>query len=88
MFEVAEALEIVLKEGSLPPSIEDIPIEESLNRVLAEDIVSLEPIPAFDASIKDGYAVVASAGSGPRQIKSATFAGDSVFRRNTSSNLF
>jgi len=39
-----------------------------LNRILAEDVVARDPLPPFPASIKDGYAVIASDGIGLREV--------------------
>lgn len=41
------------------PEIEELDIISSYNRVLAEDIISSEDIPAFDRSTVDGFAVKA-----------------------------
>ena len=41
-----------------PPGIEYVPFEESLGRILAEDLVSEVNIPDFRKSSVDGYAVV------------------------------
>jgi molybdopterin molybdotransferase len=51
-----ETLERVLE--SVPsPSIENIPIWECRERVLAQDIMATLPLPRFDNSTMDGYAV-------------------------------
>ena len=42
---------------SLPS--ESIPVRESLNRILAEDVRAEESVPSFEKSAMDGYAVVA-----------------------------
>jgi len=42
-------------------SPERAPLPEATGRVLAEDIVAREPLPRFDHSAMDGYAVVAAA---------------------------
>ncbi|RZB40929.1 MoeA N domain containing protein [Asbolus verrucosus] len=76
MFEVDEAVDLMLEQGSIPASTEQVPIEKALHRVLAEDVLSLDDIPPFDASIKDGYAVRAADGDGPRKIRSILAAGD------------
>ena len=47
----------------------------SLGRVLAEDVFAKDPLPPFPASIKDGYAVLASDGAGKRQVQGASIAG-------------
>jgi molybdopterin molybdotransferase len=51
-----EALEIVLKH-SFQPKSGIVPISECCGRVLAEDLVSTFPSPAFDNSAVDGYAL-------------------------------
>jgi len=52
---------------------------EALGYVLASDITSDVSIPPFPASIKDGYAVLASDGKGKRAVIGASAAGDLVF---------
>ena len=56
MLDFETAREIVLKHAHRS-AIEKVPISESLGRVLAEDIRSREPLPLFDTSSVDGYAV-------------------------------
>ncbi|XP_022914537.2 gephyrin [Onthophagus taurus] len=56
--------------------IEEIPIEKSLDRVLACNIITNTPFPPFRASIKDGYAVIAADGAGERVVKTGFAAGD------------
>lgn len=58
--------------------MEYIPFEESLDRVLAEDVFAAEPIPSFRASMKDGYAVRSSDGGGQRIVVLSSAAGDKV----------
>ncbi len=58
---VQTALEIIKENFSdIPIPTETVSLENSLSRVLAEDIISKENIPAFDRSTVDGYAVKAS----------------------------
>ncbi len=58
---VQTALEIIKENFSdIPIPTETVSLENSLGRVLAEDIISRENIPAFDRSTVDGYAVKAS----------------------------
>jgi molybdopterin molybdotransferase len=38
---------------------EDVPLDAALGRVLAEDVTSAIPVPPFDSSAMDGYAVAA-----------------------------
>jgi len=42
-----------------PVETEDVPLEAALGRVLAEDVTSAIPVPPFDSSAMDGYAVAA-----------------------------
>lgn len=44
----------------IPPEVERVSIENSLSRILAEDIYSGEDLPGFDRSSVDGYAVISS----------------------------
>ena len=48
------------------PQLESVEVSllQALGKVLAEDVDSPNPFPPFPASIKDGYAVVASDGPG------------------------
>ncbi len=46
---------IVSQFGAL--EVETVPLPDALGRVLAEDVVSAEDVPAFDNSAMDGYAV-------------------------------
>ncbi|XP_078434389.1 molybdopterin biosynthesis CNX1 protein / molybdenum cofactor biosynthesis enzyme CNX1 (CNX1) [Wolffia australiana] len=63
MITAEEALCIVLGAARrLDPVI--LPIENALGRILAEDVRGREPLPPYRASVKDGYAVIASDGPG------------------------
>lgn len=55
---VDKAIEVMLKNTPVLPTI-TLSYEESSGHILAEDIKSPENVPAFLASIKDGYAVIA-----------------------------
>ena len=56
-----EAVEIVKNKVShIVPETEKVNIDSALFRVLSEDIVSAEDIPAFDRTTVDGYAVCAA----------------------------
>jgi molybdopterin molybdotransferase len=59
MVPVEEALEIVLREAPALP-FEEVTLEESLSRVLAEDVVSDLELPPFDRAGMDGYALRAA----------------------------
>ncbi|WP_456423433.1 molybdopterin molybdotransferase MoeA [Thermococcus sp.] len=52
-----EALSLLLDDLSEIDEVEEIPLEEGLGRVLAEDIVSPVDSPPFDRSAVDGYAL-------------------------------
>jgi molybdopterin molybdotransferase len=54
-----EALKTMLDQVSVSPQIEDIQTEDSLGRVIAEDIHADYPLPNFRRSTVDGYAVSA-----------------------------
>ncbi len=56
---VEEALKLIEKEtnGISPLGIIEVPILESVNKVLAEDVVAPIDYPPFDRSTVDGYAV-------------------------------
>jgi len=56
---VPEAVDIILSH-SLPLGECEVPRDEAVGLVLAQDIIADEPLPPFPASIKDGYAVIAS----------------------------
>ncbi len=56
MISMFEALDIILKK-SKPLDTEEIPIQSSYNRVLAQDVQSDIDIPPFNKSAMDGYAV-------------------------------
>ena len=50
-----------------------IPLDQGLNRVLAEDIVAQEDLPCFDRSAVDGYVLKAEGTTGASQFKPAIF---------------
>ena len=58
LISLAEAREQVLA-AVRPLAPEEVPLPETLGRVLAEDIASPHDLPPFDASAMDGFAVVA-----------------------------
>ena len=60
MLSVSEAVDLILSET--PPSkIIEATVDTSIvGSVLAEDVYSTEPVPAYRASIVDGYAVIVS----------------------------
>ena len=63
---VAEALSQILAGVQPPAEIEEVPLIDSLGRVLASDQVSPLAVPGEDNSAMDGYAVrLADMGAGP-----------------------
>ncbi|HKG34881.1 MAG TPA: gephyrin-like molybdotransferase Glp [Solirubrobacterales bacterium] len=59
LVEVEDARRAVLERVRALPA-EQVPLREALGRVLAEDVVAPEPVPGFDNSAMDGYAVRAA----------------------------
>lgn len=61
MLDVHSARELILKQcrqaSSLPAAIVEVPLMDSLCRVLAEDVVLDRDQPPFHRSMRDGYAV-------------------------------
>lgn len=69
MITFADALARLL--GSISPlGAERVPLDEAAGRVLAEDLAAPAPMPAFDYSAMDGYALRSNdhLGAGPLQI--------------------
>ncbi|XP_031401341.1 molybdopterin biosynthesis protein CNX1 [Punica granatum] len=75
MIQPEEALRRVL---SLAPRLQPVavPLHEALGKVLAEDIRAPDPLPPYPASVKDGYAVVASDGPGEYPVVTESRAGN------------
>lgn len=46
--------------GTLRATVEAVPLEKAFRRRIAEDVVAVEGVPAFDRSTVDGFAVAAS----------------------------
>eukprot|EP01112_Ceratiomyxa_fruticulosa_P015463 TRINITY_DN4545_c0_g4_i2.p1 TRINITY_DN4545_c0_g4~~TRINITY_DN4545_c0_g4_i2.p1 ORF type:complete len:673 (+),score=129.84 TRINITY_DN4545_c0_g4_i2:2215-4233(+) len=63
MFSVEKALSVILENTAILTP-QSIPSQNSLGYILAEDVFAKDPLPPFRASIKDGYAVIASDGEG------------------------
>lgn len=77
MISVEEALQIIHKcTETLKPK--SVVIEKSYGRILDCDVYSKYDLPPFRASIKDGYAILASDGKGSRKVLSGIKAGDIV----------
>jgi molybdopterin molybdotransferase len=58
LISIADARRRVL-EAVTPLGTEEVALDAALGRVLAEDVTSAIPVPPFDSSAMDGYAVVA-----------------------------
>lgn len=73
MISFEDALQRLL-ESARPLGLERVPLDLAAGRVLAEDIKAREPMPAFDYSSMDGYAVASAGfqGSGPWQLRVAS----------------
>lgn len=65
MLSVEEALKIIAQETPEPTIIEASIDSNLVGSVLAEDIYAKEAVPAYRASIVDGYAVIAPSESAP-----------------------
>jgi molybdenum cofactor synthesis domain-containing protein len=69
---IEDALDKTLKElGDIRPSLESILTDDSLGRILGEDIVSPLEIPSYNKSAVDGYAVIAEDTFGSTQTNPA-----------------
>jgi gephyrin len=77
LIDVATAQKTVLEHAEVLGT-EMVTNTEALGRVLAEDVFAKDPLPPFPASIKDGYAVLASDGAGKRQVLGTSVAGVKV----------
>ncbi|XP_007015551.2 PREDICTED: molybdopterin biosynthesis protein CNX1 [Theobroma cacao] len=75
MISADEALQIVLSVAKQLPHV-TVPLHQALGKVLAQDIRAPDPLPPYPASIKDGYAVVASDGPGEYPVITESRAGN------------
>ncbi|XP_037500420.1 gephyrin isoform X2 [Rhipicephalus sanguineus] len=80
LISVADAQAIVLEQCS-EIGVEQVSFQVACGRILAEDVHATDPLPPFSASIKDGYAVIASDGDGPREVVDAIPAGSNPLHR-------
>ncbi len=64
---IEHALTTILAHSPLL-GIEHVPLNQGLDRILAEDVYAPAPVPPFPASAKDGYAVVAADTSAMRKL--------------------
>lgn len=74
MILIEEALALIERNVELLPAV-NMPFDQALGLVLAEDIFATEPMPPFPASSVDGFAVIAADGPGPRRIVGDQMAG-------------
>ena len=77
MLHPLEAQEIIAAQIPRLAS-EQVPVQEAIGRILAEDIVASEPYPTFAASTMDGFAVLAEDPSPWREVIGTQNAGDVV----------
>jgi molybdopterin molybdotransferase len=63
------ALQTWLQQLQIKPYAVTVPLQEALNRVLAEDITANESLPRFDKSAVDGYALKSENTNGASQFK-------------------
>ncbi|CAI9774549.1 unnamed protein product [Fraxinus pennsylvanica] len=75
MISVEEALKTVLNVAQRLPPV-TVSLHEALGKVLAQDITAPDPLPPYPASVKDGYAVLASDGPGEYPVISESRAGN------------
>ncbi len=71
--EIDDARRIVL-ERVAPLGAEPVAVREALDRVLAEDVTAADPVPGFDGSAMDGYALRAADTSGATEAAPAELA--------------
>ncbi|XP_047538174.1 gephyrin [Vanessa atalanta] len=82
MLEMSEAFNIVdAVMMQWEECIENIPIENAVGKVVAQEIIAKEPMPPFPASVKDGYACLSLDGAGVRKVRAAISAGENNFTR-------
>ncbi|GAB1866256.1 Gephyrin [Camponotus japonicus] len=75
MISVKEAVEMIRRSVEKEREVEIINANDAYGRILSEDIYSNYHLPPFRASIKDGYAVLASDGKGSRRVLCGVKAG-------------
>lgn len=77
MISVEEALELIYKSVQKTET-EVVNVKNAYGRILVKDVHSFCDLPPFRASIKDGYAVLASDGKGTRKVLCGVTAGTEV----------
>ncbi|KAJ5812786.1 hypothetical protein N7447_009809 [Penicillium robsamsonii] len=87
MLSVDEALRRI-NEQTPDPEVVEVPVTTSLiGSVIAEDVYAAEAVPAYRASIVDGYAVIAPDSSAAGQSTKGIFPVASVTHANVGGNL-
>ena len=56
---IGEAIKKVMRDDDSQP-VEIVELLDSANRFLTEDLIAQHPVPAFDRSLYDGYAIRAA----------------------------
>lgn len=82
MISVEEAVRIICMSVDEKRIVETVNVKDAYGRILSEDVYSNCDLPPFRASIKDGYAVLASDGKGRRKVLSSVQAGTAVSHNN------
>ncbi|XP_071723301.1 molybdopterin biosynthesis protein CNX1-like [Rutidosis leptorrhynchoides] len=75
MISSEEALRAVLSVSQRLPPV-TVALHHALGKILAQDIFAPDPLPPYPASIKDGYAVIASDGPGEYPVIAESRAGN------------
>lgn len=81
MISVEEAVRMI-RTSVAEKKVEIVNVKDAYGRILSENIYSNCDLPPFRASIKDGYAVLASDGKGRRKVLCGVKAGTAVSRIN------
>ncbi|XP_062171703.1 molybdopterin biosynthesis protein CNX1 isoform X3 [Alnus glutinosa] len=75
MISADKALQTVLSVAQRLHSV-TVPLHDAFGKVLAEDVYAPDPLPPYPASVKDGYAVIASDGPGDYPVIAEARAGN------------
>lgn len=79
-----EAISAAFRLGASSQKTARLPLDQTLGRVLAEDVHTPIPLPHYDSSAMDGYAV---AGKPPWALKTQVFANEKVNRHKQTLEL-
>ncbi|XP_059429475.1 molybdopterin biosynthesis protein CNX1-like isoform X3 [Corylus avellana] len=75
MISADKALQTVLSVAQRLHSV-TVPLHDAFGKVLAEDVRAPDPLPPYPASVKDGYAIIASDGPGEYPVIAEARAGN------------